>query len=57
MKKAKRHGKWVLNDEDNNVWTCPKCEMDWCCLEDWHYENEMYFCPRCGEKIIDEVLL
>ncbi len=42
---------YILEDEDNNVYKCLHCEMEWVLMDGNPVENEMSFCPKCGLKI------
>jgi ribosomal protein S27AE len=47
------NGKWVLDSEDENLWKHEKCGCLWYFTEGDPLENRTYFCPRCGERMIE----
>ena len=40
---------------DWDCWECEECGLMWTFSGDSPEENEMYYCPKCGEKIIEYV--
>ena len=46
---------YILELNDFNTWKCSKCGLLWHLAADTPIENEMYYCPKCGRKIIREV--
>ena len=46
---------YILELDDFNTWKCSKCGLLWHLAADTPIENEMYYCPKCGRKIIQEV--
>ena len=46
---------YILELDDFNTWKCSKCGLLWHLAVDTPLKNEMYYCPKCGRKIIREV--
>ena len=46
--------KWVY-DEHHYMWECQNCQLGWTFMEDGPEENQLYYCPKCGCKIIEFV--
>lgn len=46
--------KWIIDDEDNNVYKCPYCDLEWIISEGTPLDNEMNYCPKCGTAMIYE---
>ena len=39
-------------DEVCDAWECQKCKLLWIlCNDGGPFENEMFYCPKCGRKI------
>ena len=42
---------YVQEDEDSDEWSCSKCDNIWILNSDNPFENEMFYCPKCGRPI------
>lgn len=52
MKNKLRWKKWNAYDGDGDeVWECPECEFDLLLSEGDPWDNEYYFCPKCGADL------
>lgn len=40
---------------DKDVWECSNCGSCWTCIDGDPIDNDMHFCPVCGD-IIEEVV-
>ena len=43
---------YKLVDEDNNVWQCSNCGLEWQLASGSPKDNEMNCCPKCYFKIL-----
>src|SRR5665648_954627 len=39
-------------EDDSGTWSCSKCEASWEFNNGDPNDNDMYYCPKCGRKII-----
>lgn len=46
------NGKWILQDEDANVWSCQECGFETQLTDGDPNDNNYNFCPRCGFRVI-----
>ena len=44
---------YVQEDSDSNEWVCSKCDNIFILNSDNPYENEMFYCPKCGRLIAE----
>ena len=52
MKNKLKWKKWNAYDGDGDeVWECPECEFDLLLSEGDPWDNEYYFCPKCGADL------
>ena len=49
--------KWInkSNEYDSNVYVCSNCGLVWYLEEVTPEENDMNYCPKCGEKCDDTI--
>ena len=50
--------KWIDKSDEydgSNVYVCSNCGLEWYLEEGTPEENDMNYCPKCGEKN-DEIL-
>ena len=49
--------KWInkSNEYDSNVYVCSNCGLVWYLEEGTPEENDMNYCPKCGEKCDDTI--
>jgi Zn finger protein HypA/HybF involved in hydrogenase expression len=38
-------------NEDNGHWQCSECDEEWVFNEGTPFENNMFYCPKCGRKL------
>lgn len=44
---------YTLVDDESNTWECSKCREWWTLIEGTPKDNNMNYCPKCGDEIID----
>ena len=44
---------FTLDDYDANAWRCSRCFLLWVLNEGSPKENTLFYCPRCGGKIVE----
>ena len=52
MRNKLKWKKWNAYDGDvDEVWECPECEFELLLSEGDPWDNEYYFCPKCGADL------
>lgn len=51
-----RVGSWIPEDIEDYAFSCSECSIRWHFTEGGPKDNDAYFCPRCGVRLIEEVL-
>lgn len=52
MKDLKDTCQWILTDADWNTYKCDKCGLVWQLTTETPKDNEMFYCPKCGRKLL-----
>ena len=50
--KQKCEGWKLAFTEEENVWECSECGEYWLLNDGDPYENQFYYCPKCGAQMI-----
>jgi rubredoxin len=53
IKRLERRVAWELENEDERTWKCSECDYIQIFSEGNPIENEYYYCPKCGVKLLD----
>ena len=54
-----KHGKWEESDDyvSENLWHCSECGDERYFEDGTPFESNVYYCPNCGAKMVEEVKL
>jgi len=47
--------RWTLDSYGDGIWSCEKCDLEWCFTDGEPEENKVNYCPVCGRKITEFV--
>ena len=53
---TQKQGRWVCGNDDQDSWCCSECGLPVLAADDdcTPYELEMYYCTRCGTKMMED---
>ena len=51
MENGMTEAHWIKLFDDEVKFECSECGVDWVLDEGTPFDNEMYYCPRCGAKM------